>query len=63
MKANKIETILTLSFIIGILVLVIHQANTLRQMQADCMLHGGDIAKAHIIDSLQRRIDSLENHR
>jgi len=32
-----------------------------RQAQIDCMLQGGDIAKAQLIDSLQERIDSLEN--
>ena len=63
MKAKNIENILTLSFLIGILVIVINQGIMLRKMQADCMIEGGDIAKTHIIDSLQRRIDSLENHK
>ncbi|NBW33718.1 MAG: hypothetical protein EBR30_01535 [Cytophagia bacterium] len=49
---KKIETLLTLSFIVGILVIVIDQGYTLRKMQADCMIQGGDIAR----DSIQREL-------
>ncbi len=57
---RKIETLLTLSFIVGILVIVINQGYTLRKMQADCMIGGGDIAKDSIQQELTRYQLALE---
>ena len=57
---KKVETLLTLSFIVGILVIVINQGFTLRKMQADCMIGGGDIAKDSIQQELTRYQLALE---
>lgn len=57
---KKVETLLTLSFIVGILVIVINQGYTLRQMQADCMIQGGDIARDSIQQELTRYQLALE---
>lgn len=57
---KKVETLLTLSFIVGILVIVINQGYTLRKMQADCMIGGGDIAKDSIQQELTRYQLALE---
>ena len=63
MKTETIESVLTGTALEAILYIIINQGITLRKMQADCMIEGGDIYKAQLIDSLQRRIDSLENNK
>ena len=54
MKTETIERVLTFIALVTILYIVINQGITLRKMQADCMIEGGDIAKDSLIQELTR---------
>jgi hypothetical protein len=60
MKAETIERTLTAIAFVGILYIVINQGITLRKMQADCMIEGGDIARDSIQQELTRYQLALE---
>jgi len=54
MKSETLERTLTAIAFIGIVYIVINQNITLRKMEADCMIEGGDIAKDSLIQELTR---------
>lgn len=53
-KTETVERVLTLIAFVGIIYIVINQGITLRKMEADCMIEGGDIAKDSLIQELTR---------
>ncbi len=59
-KTETVEHVLTLIAFVGIIYIVINQGITLRKMEADCMIEGGDIAKDSVIQELTRYQLALE---